>query len=646
MQYRKDIDGLRAVAVLSVVLFHADESVLTGGFVGVDIFFVISGFLICRIIAQELAEDRFSILGFYERRARRILPALTAVIIFSILAGLLLYLPGDLRQLGQAVVASALFVSNFHFMTEVNYFAAPLESYSLLHLWSLAVEEQFYIITPIIMIMVYRFRPSLLAGLLALLSLISLIVSILLVDLYPKGAFYMLPSRFWEMGLGAVLGITMAKFPGRAMAHSASITGGLLIAGSILLIHNGPPFPGLMAVPPVVGAALVIWAGPEGAFNRLLSTTPAVMVGLISYSLYLWHWPILSLAKYYFIDDLTLAQTAIALAASFLAAYLSYRFVEQPFRRPSSDRTVKKILLGAGATIAALSIAGTTLTVQKGFPGRWTDEALAWGQISKLPPKEIRNGCAPISIEGLVEGETCVVGEPGQPYDFVVWGDSHAHAMRAGFAQLAQDMGTTGLVISKFACTSALGKRNRSMPFWLRCGEHNDAVLDYIERLETEDVILVSRWAGVDNIQFFSGEGAPFLSRILPIADTGDFESSVARTIAALRDHGKTVFWLKMVPGQTWHVPRAYSRVTQWGHELPPLRSRDDYEAEHAHVDAAFSATGDAIAISSADTLCDATLCAAARNGTTLYYDDDHISPYGATLLAAPIAEALSAAAR
>ena len=644
MQYRKDIDGLRAIAVLSVVFFHGNENWLPGGFVGVDIFFVISGFLICQIISRELAQDKFSILTFYERRARRILPALFAVIVVSLGLGYWLHLPGDLETLGESAVASSLFLSNFYFMKEVHYFAAPLESYPLLHLWSLAVEEQFYIVTPIVMILLYRYRPSWLVGGLIVLSLISFVMAVGLTAAYPKGAFYMLPSRFWEMGIGAVLGVAALNRPPALVAHIASVVGAVLIFGTILFLHEGPPFPGLLAVPAVVGAALYIWAGPDAVFNRIMSFRLFVWVGLISYSLYLWHWPFLSYAKYVTVVDLTLGQTALAILASFVAAFLSYKFVEQPVRKRGDGLSRGGALSLSVGVIALMSILGGVLVAGKGMPGRWQEASLMAHRGIGAVDEAIRRGCKPVNIPELPYGNTCVVGDQAAAFDFVVWGDSHAGAMRTGFAQLAADTGTNGLVIYKNACSSLLGRRNRSMPFWLNCTEHNLGVLDYLEGSETQTVILVSRWLTAGKtIQFHEGDQVPLVEKVLRLPDTGTFAASVARTIAALEAQDKRIFWLKTVPGQSWHVPSTLAKSADWGRDVPALQRLEDYDAAHAPIDALFAQAGDAVAIPTAQVFCDQGVCAATRDGIALYFDDDHVSQYGATLLSGTIADAIGA---
>ncbi|KQI71228.1 hypothetical protein AN191_13070 [Loktanella sp. 5RATIMAR09] len=630
-----------------MVGFHANESLLPGGFVGVDIFFVISGFLICRIIMQDLEAGDFSFWRFYERRARRILPALLVVVIFALCAGLLIYLPDDLKSLGEATVASSLFLSNFYFMNEVQYFADPLENYSLLHLWSLAVEEQFYIVTPIVMILVYRFRANWVVSTLVLLTIASFTAALYLVVTNPSGAFYMLTSRFWEMGIGAVLGICATRDPKGFTAQVASVLGSVLILGSIMLLSKGPPFPGLLAVPCVIGAALYIWAGPESICNRLLSYKLFVWIGLISYSVYLWHWPILSYAKYVTVIDLTLLQTTLAVIASFVAAVLSYRFIEQPFRKKSDFVTTARFLSVLGATLAAISLLGAVLTTGQGLPNRWHPDSLSAMSVAGKVDPAVRFGCRNVFVAALPNGNTCEVGAEKDSYDFIVWGDSHAGAMRAGFAQLALDTDTSGLVIYKNGCSSLLGRRNRNLPFRTNCNEHNLEVLKFLEMQHTRDVILVSRWLTTDNIsQFHTGNDVSFWEAVLKLPESGNLAASVQRTVAALEAQDKRVFWLKTVPGQPWHVPSAVAKSLEWSRPVPSQLPRAGYEAVHAPIDKIFDSAGSAIAIPTVDIFCEAMLCNAQRDGAVLYFDDNHVSHYGAILIASVIQQALAENAR
>ena len=292
--YRRDIDGLRALAVVPVLLFHVDLWPFSGGYVGVDIFFVISGYLIASIIGHDLAEGRFTLTGFYVRRIRRIFPALFVMIAFTILVGGLILLPLDYRRLGASALATTLFASNIYFARQSGYFGASAEEAPLLHSWSLAVEEQFYIVFPLLMLVGWRLggRYRLLLSMVAGLSLLS---AMHMVETAPASAFYLPHTRGWEFLGGAMLAVgRLPAFRSPQIANAAAAAGAALIGWAVLRFSAATPFPGAHALFPVVGAMLILHAGRTGSLvSGALSKPAPVFIGRISYSLYLWHWPLI-----------------------------------------------------------------------------------------------------------------------------------------------------------------------------------------------------------------------------------------------------------------------------------------------------------------------------------------------------------------
>jgi peptidoglycan/LPS O-acetylase OafA/YrhL len=331
--YRADIDGLRAVAVVPVLLFHAGFPAFGGGFVGVDVFLVISGYLITANILGHSDGGRFSVIDFYARRIRRIFPALFAMLLGTAAIGLLVLLPGDLADLGREVSAATAFASNVLYWRETGYFEATAGQKLLLHTWSLAVEEQFYVAFPLLMYLAARAdisRVLVIAGALAL----SFALALWGVRHEPAATFYLAPTRAWELLLGALLAAGAIPAPARRRVRDGlSLLGLGLIAWGVLAFSPRTPFPGASALVPCLGAALVIHAGAGGRSlgGRLLGSPATVFVGLISYSLYLWHWPLLVLAKYYAVRELTGAEVLAVLLLSVLVATVSWRFVERPF---------------------------------------------------------------------------------------------------------------------------------------------------------------------------------------------------------------------------------------------------------------------------------------------------------------------------
>ena len=367
MQYRPEIDGLRAVAVVPVILFHAGFGVFSGGYVGVDVFFVISGYLITTIIVTELAEGRFSIRRFYERRARRILPALFLVMLCCVPFAWMWMLPSQFKEFSQALVAVSFFVSNVLFWRQSGYFAPAAEENPLLHTWSLAVEEQFYIVFPLLMLAAWRFGRGRVFVLIAGLSLLSLLLAEWGWRNTPDANFYLIPTRAWELGVGALCALVLhRRRPGTNSALAGLGLG--LIAMSVLVYDASTPFPSLYALAPVGGTALVILYGGAGTLPaRLLSGRLMVGIGLISYSAYLWHQPLFAFARLRspgYPPDTVMALLALATLG---LAWLSWRYVEQPFRRRPRP------LLPTRRAVFATSGVATAIVVALGFAGHLSD---------------------------------------------------------------------------------------------------------------------------------------------------------------------------------------------------------------------------------------------------------------------------------
>lgn len=336
MQYRPEIDGLRALAVLPVIFFHAGVDWLSGGYVGVDIFFVISGFLITTIIYSELSENKFSILKFYERRARRILPALFLVLIVTTVLAVFTMLPNKLMTYGQALVGTVLFVSNIVLWKQSGYFATEAEMNPLLHTWSLGVEEQYYLFFPLGLMLIWWMKRQWIITLLVITGGASLLLSQWASSNMPNANFYLLPTRVWELLVGGLLSIVLIKGnqPGKKAAEIISLAGLLSIAVSIFLYDRQTPFPSFYALLPVLGSAAIIYAAtPDTLTGKLLSARPFVLVGLISYSAYLWHQPLFAFARIIDANGEPGLSHMIALAFfSLFLAFLTWKYVEQPFR--------------------------------------------------------------------------------------------------------------------------------------------------------------------------------------------------------------------------------------------------------------------------------------------------------------------------
>jgi peptidoglycan/LPS O-acetylase OafA/YrhL len=373
MNYRKDIDGLRTLALIPVILFHAGFESFAGGYVGVDIFFVISGYLITSIILREQSAGTFSLITFYERRARRILPALFLVMSLSLVFAWGLLLPHELKAFGESMIAVVGFASNFLFWQESGYFATESEFIPLLHTWSLAVEEQFYIVFPLLLMLLWRFSKTYLAVVLGIIALLSLGIAEWGWRTFPEANFYLIPSRAWELMIGALVAFFLfyqAQAKG-IWAHLGSLVGLALVIYSIIYIDKSLPFPSFYTLAPTIGAALLIlFTHKSTLVYQLLSTRLMVGIGLISYSAYLWHFPLLVFAKIYRLDELSLTLAGLLSGLALLLGYLSWRFVERPFRNKQTFNR-KQIFTMAGLVGLLLIAIGFALIISNGAEFRY-----------------------------------------------------------------------------------------------------------------------------------------------------------------------------------------------------------------------------------------------------------------------------------
>ena len=489
MKYRAEIDGLRAVAVIPVILYHAGFELFSGGFVGVDVFFVISGYLITTIIHDEIKNNTFSIAHFYERRARRILPALLFVCLACIPFAWFWMLPAAFKDFGQSLMAVNLFSSNILFSRESGYFAAAAELKPLLHTWSLAVEEQFYLFFPLILLAFRRFRDVSLLGVLALISLLSLGLAEFASRAYPGANFYLLVTRAWELGIGALVAIAMPymRKPGALLEQGLPIVGMLLVGFAVFYFDSSLPFPGVWGLIPVLGTALIIaYATPATLVARLLSLKPVVTIGLLSYSAYLWHQPLFAFARITRVESTPVY--LLLSGGSIVLAYFTWRFIEAPFRnkRNFSRRQIAGISVSAAAVLIAM---GAYISFKDGFDYRYNDQQrsiLAFGDYDFAGA--YREGECFLSTEQSFEAYQADCFAPAERENVVaIWGDSQAAALSFGLRELANHF--TQLTAS--ACPPLLEYSKKARP---NCRELNDFALRKMGELKPARIILHASW--------------------------------------------------------------------------------------------------------------------------------------------------------
>jgi peptidoglycan/LPS O-acetylase OafA/YrhL len=552
MTYRFDIDGLRAIAVLSVLAFHAQLK-LQGGFVGVDIFFVISGFLITQILHREISAGRFSYLAFWERRLRRLLPALAVMTLSTAVGSYFLLLPWDLKDLGGALIAQPLLIVNLYYWQVVKrgYFSEPPEVRPLLHTWSLGVEEQFYLLFPLFLFWLLGrggSRAKLRFGLWTL-GGISLALSASLSQDWPTLAFFSPLTRAWELTLGAGL----ALLPDRPLNPNARLAvsslGFLAVLVSMVLLDGQTPFPGIVALLPCLGTALIILGGPHTPVNRWLARPMLVKIGQLSYSLYLWHWPVLAWFDYTGFDT-TLWHLA-ALLLTFAFAYLSWQFLEQPFRRKTFAPTARGIFALAWVYAAICVAVGAVFLAQDGFPQNW---GFSRGDRA---PRNFRFESDP--QEPAQDLPT--LGSKSIKPTFLLWGDSHAMAVAPAFDSLGRQRQVSGLQLTCSACPPlghwqmATGRRGRSAKFeksW------EELALQTVRRHQLKVVILSAYWS---------------------VYNSPSLAQEIATTRDALRAEGAEVYVLCEVPTQSQDPTRQIAYHRRWS--LAPNLTTPDEHRQH-----------------------------------------------------------------
>ena len=628
VDYRRDIDGLRAVAVLPVVLYHAGLPGFAGGFVGVDIFFVISGYLITSILVRELDEGRFSLLAFYERRVRRIIPALFAMLAVSTGMAIWLLLPLELKDFDFHLRGTLLFVSNFTLAEKLDYFAPTAERQALLHTWSLAVEEQFYILFPLLLWTLMGRSRQFLIWVVSGIAVLSFVLAVWHTAKDPALSFFMPHVRFWELAIGALLALSPLMRPGGSVASAAGLLGLALILWSIVDGAVILPFPGIGAVAPVFGAALIIWSA-TGPVSAILSLAPFVWIGLISYSLYLWHWPVFVFWPLLKGASLSTQEALIAVGLSIALATLSLWFVERPFRRRVwAPRRTQLFRAGAvaGLVLVVVSLVGDWTN---GLPGRFSGQAAQAIAVQQ----EFRKGWAATCLRrsptmaaqenatGLHE-LACRIGDPDAEPDFILWGDSHASVVQYPVDEAARQTGRAGWVFTHSAC-APVPERDLSGTDskWQRCARFNRLVADWLRSSSIRTVVLGANWKAL-------GE-----------ADVPSMRS----LIDDLHTQGRQIVVVRSMPELDFDLPVVAARFYQRGKPPPQGPSRDETIAANKDKNLVLdhALDGRATEIDPTDTLCPGERCDTVRDGALLYADNDHLSRAGALLLTPLFAEIL-----
>ena len=620
LSYRPDVDGLRAVAVLSVVFCHAGFH-CPGGFIGVDVFFVISGYLIAGLILKELKQGTFTRANFWERRVRRIVPALAVVVIATFVAGWFILMPEDFASFGKSVVGLALLASNVQFWKSIDYFNDAAEEKPLLHTWSLSVEEQFYIFVPVFLLLLAK-RSQLHRAFWLLLAaaVVSFGLSVDWTQRHPTSNFYLLPTRAWELFAGALLAFSPAcGIQKKWLNELLALAGMAMILVPCFVYTPKTPFPGLAALPPVLGSALLIWVGSSSAgfswMGRMLASKPVVFVGLISYSLYLWHWPLFSFARYLSVKAPSTQVWWMLIAASVVLAVLSWRFVETPFRQRKVLAARPQLFAATAALFVIMLGAGVVMFRANGFDhrvGSLTKNLIETGKFDQSYVRELEPRHIPDEMVRL--GAT-----NGRP-EVLIWGDSHAMAVLPVIDAIAKETGNAVVAATHAATPPVIGyfSRNQwglneeSLPF-------NAAVMEYVKKTKLRTVILISYW----NMH----------------SEVVEFQSALLKTVGEMRAAGTAVYLMRDIPIYEYNIQKMLVRSSYKGADLaqfgltPSEFSAADKMSEmlQEKLKAAGVQFLDPIPLLMERSRSEKFL--PFDSGGSFYYDGNHLSTYGSLAL-------------
>lgn len=618
--YRPDIDGLRAIAVLSVVLYHFGADWLPGGFTGVDVFFVISGYIITSNMMYRTSQGSFSLLDFYKRRVKRILPALV-VMIFSVLAvGWLYFTPTEYRVLGKSAAFAALGLGNLYFYGNTDYFDPSADTQPLLHTWSLGVEEQFYLVWPVAFWALWSLLKTKkrIAILLAVFTVGAIVASEILTQWNSKAAFYLPFARAWELSLGCLVAFLPAI---RSTKYSSIATGlGLaLVATSVATLNTADRFPGLNALYACIGAALIVYPKTSnGLVFKLVSFEPLRFVGLISYSLYLWHWPVIVLYRELTLDqNPSISAICVLLALSIALSVASYKFVEQPFRGAKWSSAWMPITMTLVATAASASV-----FVFKGYPARIPPEILGYSTAAEDYSAN-RPKCHRTFTFNPELNLSCVFGDDNAPPQVAVWGDSHGVEIGEAIGERMRASGESMLLMTYSSCPPAL---NFEAPLQKGCKEFTSSALKFLlSREQIRTVVLAGYW-----------------ELYLASPDKANIAPGLEQAVATLAAAGKRVIIVASNPEITGvRIPQAAVRYAMLGKltdlSVPIETHRKNTAQSREIIDGIKDRHPSVVIFDPASTLCSEDSCPMVLNDKAILFDDNHLTTAAARIVAEDI---------
>jgi peptidoglycan/LPS O-acetylase OafA/YrhL len=638
MIYRAEIDGLRALAVLPVIFFHAGFEIFGGGFVGVDVFFVISGYLITSIIISEISSNKFSIVNFYERRARRLLPALFFVMGVCIPFAWLWLTPSDLKDFGESLVAVSFFSSNILFWSESGYFDTTAELKPLLHTWSLAVEEQYYIIFPIFLLLSWRLGIRKILILLVIFFIISLSLANWGAYNKPSFTFFLLPTRGWEILIGVFTSFYLYKnsfIRSFYLNQFLSLSGLILIIFSIFIFNKNTPFPSLYALVPTLGTGLLILSAvPKTIAHNLLSKNFFVSIGLISYSAYLWHQPLLAFAKYRLVEDVSDLILIILCLSSIVIAWFSWNFIEKPFR---NKKTISKklIFIFSITGIIIFSSIGMSMHLKNGF----NDRVSFSEELSKSFTRPLPEDCFGTPYNHYEEKWGCFLGDEKEEIDFILFGDSHSLSFKTLIDEKAKQNGINIFYTGAPGCLPFLGvhiDKDKKDQKQNNCNLLNERVYKLAKEKNIKGIILSARWSFY-NLADYAFNGDRFISDNIdgPFSLSKSIENFSKLFDATVKKYeiiGVPLHLITQPPFQKNQPEAVFFNIAKGIGSIESMSVKKSHFEKLNKVSMnAFLKHKDAVNIYNlTDIFCGEVLCLIGDDEKSFYYDDDHLSNYGA----------------
>jgi len=649
LAYRPDIDGLRAVSVVVVMLFHLGVGTISGGYVGVDVFFVISGYLITAIIVREIDEERFTFAGFYERRIRRIWPALMVVLAATFVGAWVVVMPRDFVAFSRTLIAAPLFAANFMFLGGEGYFDPASTTKPLLHTWSLGVEEQFYIVFPWLLLWATRRGGAARVKIVAVVVVLSFAASVVGGLFGWRNAYFLLPTRFFELGIGALIALMRPRL-GQTVRDLLGIAGLAAIVAACLLFDEATEFPGWAAAVPCLGAAGVI-LGEGGPVARLLATAPMVFLGRISYPMYLWHWPPIVFTLAVTGTPIGGATAAALFAFTVAASTATLWLVETPIRSRRLLGGRRRLFVAAAAASAVIVGLGIAGMATRGWPSRLAPEVAALARVAS-EGTTLERVCPHKRRDMGKDLPPCVLGDASRSgFDFAILGDSHGRALAGEIGEAAFRAGLKGLWLGRVACSPLTGIE-RLGDSTRRCGEHMTWALGRIREVDPKAVVVIGRWGGI------AGEARPTGERSDPVVwgiegrpvPAAEVPRAIGAGFAATLDAlgSRRVVVLFSVPEPGYDVPMVRAAALRFGRPAPEDPTRAAYEARQAvardWMGRAIAGRTNVEVVEPAEVLCAGGRCAAMAGAMPLFVDDNHPSRAGAALIADALMPALKRA--